>query len=279
MHICRSKKELEGVLASIAPDSKLGFVPTMGALHEGHLRLVKEAQQRCDAVIASIFVNPTQFGEGEDLARYPRQEEADAALLEAEDVTVLYLPDAGDIYPDGVRADVTPHAMSKVMEGVFRPQFFAGVCTVVKRLFEHVKPDMAFFGEKDFQQLWIIKQMVEEFSLPIGIVAVPTQREVSGLALSSRNQYLTDAERKTARTLYAALKNVVEVVMAEESPPDACCKLAKARLLDVGFEVVDYIEYRREDTLELLDRFQPGGRLFAAAWLGGTRLIDNLAVR
>ena len=278
MQIIRDLDALSEALAALREGGgTIAFVPTMGALHAGHMALVAEGRRRADHVVASIFVNPTQFGPNEDLAVYPRREAADAAMLEKEGCAILWAPDAATIYPDGPVATVRAGAIGDMLEGAARPGHFDGVATVVARLFEQVRPDVALFGEKDYQQLAVIRQMVRDLGLPIEIVAVPTQRDVDGLALSSRNAYLSEEERLAARALPRALGEAAQAIQSGAPTREALAK-ARARLEAAGFDPIDYVELRDAETLAPLETLDRPARLLAAAKLGRTRLIDNLAV-
>jgi pantoate--beta-alanine ligase len=249
----------------------------MGALHAGHMALVAEGRRRADHVVASIFVNPTQFGPNEDLAAYPRREAADAAMLESEGCAILWAPDAAAMYPDGLEATVHVGGISDELDGAARPGHFDGVATVVSRLFDQVRPDIALFGEKDYQQLAIIRQLVRDLGLPIEIVGVPTQRDEDGLALSSRNAYLSEEERLAARILPRALGEAAQAITGG-APIDEALERARARLAEAGFDPIDYVELRDAETLAPLARLDRPARLLAAAKIGRTRLIDNLPV-
>lgn len=259
MFIVRHKDELERAVFSLRGDDgrRVGFVPTMGALHEGHFSLVKLAQSKSDSVIVSIFVNPTQFAPHEDFDQYPRQDMEDASRLEELGVDVLFLPGEDVIYPDGKESSIRAGEAAKGLESDFRPHFFDGVVNVVSRLFDLVKPDVAVFGEKDFQQLQVIKEMVAALSLPIEIIGAPIARDDFGLALSSRNAYLNPQELEIARKLNVILR---------EAATNHDCDKAAAALLKAGFDKVDYVEER-------------WNRILAAAWLGKTRLIDNMGTQ
>tara|TARA_R110002049_G_scaffold115547_1_gene267512 strand:+ start:849 stop:1688 length:840 start_codon:yes stop_codon:yes gene_type:complete len=278
MQIVRQLDPLRNALAEFrAAGLTIGLVPTMGALHAGHMRLVEVAKSQCDAVIASIFVNPTQFGEGEDLDAYPRQEAADAALLEAAGVKLLWAPTADQVYPPGYATNVSVSGISDGLCGAARPGHFDGVATVVAKLFNQVRPDAAFFGEKDYQQLAVIRRMALDLDFSHEIVGVPTVRDADGLALSSRNAYLTAEERADAVALPQTMQEAATAIAAG-SPVADILSDAKARLLRSGFQKVDYFELRDADTLALLDDFTKSARLLAAAHIGRTRLIDNIPV-
>lgn len=265
----------EGIAALRAQGASIGFVPTMGALHEGHLALLRAAKGRGDAVVASVFVNPLQFGPQEDFARYPRMEEADLALLEAEGAAGVYMPEAADMYPPGFQTRVQTGALGERLCGAARPGHFDGMATVVLKLLSRVAPERAYFGEKDYQQLCIIRRMVQDFDLPAEIVGVATMREADGLALSSRNRYLSADERRIAAALPAVLRETARQIAAGQAVA-AALSTAEARLLQKGFAQVDYVALCRERTLEPLSAPEPGCRLLAAARIGRTRLIDNI---
>ena len=274
MQIIRDLEALRAAVAALREGGgTIGFVPTMGALHAGHMALVAEARRRAGHVVASIFVNPAQFGPNEDLATYPRREAADAAMLESEGCAILWAPDAATMYPDGVAATVKAGAVADDLDGAARPGHFDGVATVVARLFDQVRPDVALFGEKDYQQLAVIR----ELGLDVEIVGVPTQRDADGLALSSRNAYLTDEERLAARALPRALGEAAQAIEAGGDIGEAL-ERARARLAEAGFDPIDYVALRDAETLRPVDGLDRPARLLAAARLGRTRLIDNLPV-
>jgi len=258
---------------------KVALVPTMGALHEGHLTLVREAGRRADRVIASNFVNPTQFAAHEDLGRYPRRQEEDARLLAGAGCDLMFAPSVEEMYPEGFATAVTVEGPALGLEGDFRPQMFGGVALVVTKLFNQVQPDVAVFGEKDYQQLMVVRRFVRDLDLPIEIVGVPTERDGWGLALSSRNAYLSEAELEIARRLNGVLAEA-GVMAASGRPLSEVETTAQEALLSAGFDRVDYVAIRRAEDLAPF----PGGvidapaRILAAAWLGRTRLIDNMAV-
>ncbi|HHJ12988.1 MAG TPA: pantoate--beta-alanine ligase [Gammaproteobacteria bacterium] len=255
----------------------IAFVPTMGNLHEGHLSLVRAARERAPRVVVSIYVNPTQFGPGEDLDAYPRTLEADRQRLEAEAVDLLFAPDTAVMYPRGtdVSTRVEVPVVSQGLCGDFRPGHFTGVATVVARLFNLVQPDLALFGEKDYQQLVVIRRLVEDLGWPIEIVGLPTVREADGLAMSSRNRYLDAEARARAPELYRSLKALVEAVRAGRRDYRALEREAIERLAGAGL-VPEYVEIRLADSLQPAPEGATGCRVLAAARLGGARLIDNL---
>jgi pantoate--beta-alanine ligase len=278
LQIVRTVAELRTAVAQYRRvGASIGLVPTMGALHDGHLTLVRSAKLDNTRVIATIFVNPKQFGPTEDLARYPRDEAADAAMLKELGTDLLFAPNVEEMYPDGFSTSVSVGALTQTLEGISRPGFFTGVATVVTKLLLQTLPDRAYFGEKDFQQLQVVRRMVRDLNIPVGIVAVPTIREADGLAMSSRNRYLSPAQRKIA----GALPLVMHETVAElRGGPIASPILAtaKGRLHQAGFDRVDYLELCDETTLQPIPRARTPSRLFVAAYVGATRLIDNWAV-
>ena len=254
---------------------RIAFVPTMGNLHEGHISLVERARGLADKVVASVFVNPTQFGPSEDYAAYPRTLERDAAFLTEAGCDVLFTPTIAAMYPYGeTEAWVDVPGLSGILCGAFRPGHFRGVATVVARLFNHVAPDLAVFGEKDFQQLLLIRRMTRDLGFPIEIVGAPTARDADGLALSSRNQYLTAEERRTAGTVYRVLRSVADAVAAGADAAEPVAT-GLAELRGAGFRP-DYLEVRSAETLQLPAAGERDLVVLAAAWLGRARLIDNL---
>jgi pantoate--beta-alanine ligase len=255
----------------------IAFVPTMGALHAGHMALVADGRRRASHVIASIFVNPTQFAANEDLSTYPRREASDAKMLEEEGCFILWSPDVATMYPNGPEIDVRAGALGEGLDGAARPGHFDGVATVVSRLFDQVRPDIALFGEKDYQQLAVIRQMVLDLGMGIEIVAVSTQRDADGVALSSRNTYLTDDERQSARALPRALGEAAAAIQRGGDVGEALAA-AKERLAKAGFDPIDYVELCDSETLAPVTSVERPARLLAAAKIGRTRLIDNLAV-
>ena len=280
MQIVRESIALRELVAGWrAAGERVALVPTMGALHPGHAALVEAAMTRTERVITSIFVNPLQFGPDEDLERYPRQEEADLALLKRLGCDAVWLPSTSDIYPDGFATTVTVAGVSERWDGETRPGHFAGVATVVAKLLIAVQPDVALFGEKDFQQLAVIRRMVTDLGLSIEIVGVPTVRDTDGLALSSRNAYLTSDERQRAVALPQALDEArAAIESGEHILVSTLLAVARAKLVEAGFAKVDYLALVDAETLEPLDHAQGEMRLIAAATIGSTRLIDNIRV-
>lgn len=265
----------EAIAAFRAAGERVALVPTMGALHAGHMALVEEAKLAANRVIVSIFVNPTQFGPNEDFAQYPRKEMADSRMLSAAAVDILWMPSVEEMYPNGPEIDVHASAIGDTLDGAHRPGHFDGVTTVVARLFDQVRPDVALFGEKDWQQLAVIRRMVDDLMLPLTIQGVAIQREDDGLALSSRNVYLMPEDRAKAVALPRALGAAERAIVAGEDPANALAQ-AIDTLSAAGFDV-DYVELRDAATLGAPIDGQPM-RLLAAAKIGGTRLIDNIAV-
>jgi pantoate--beta-alanine ligase len=278
VQIVREIESLREAVADLrAEGGSIAFVPTMGALHAGHMALVAEGRRRASHVVASIFVNPTQFAAHEDLSTYPRREATDAKMLEEEGCALLWSPDVATMYPNGAEISVRAGSLGEGLDGDARPGHFDGVATVVSRLLDQVRPDIALFGEKDYQQLAVIRQMVRDQGLAVEIIGVPTQRDADGLALSSRNAYLTDEERETARTLPRALGEAAAAIQRGDDVAEALAA-AKERLAKAGFNPVDYLELRDAHTLEPLSALERPARLLVAAKLGRTRLIDNLAI-
>ena len=274
MQIVRSVQELGQAVDALKRSGRVAFVPTMGALHPGHLELVAEGRRRADHLVASIFVNPKQFGEGEDFGRYPRQERLDLHMLRAARASVVWMPGVEDIYPDGFSTTVSVKGITERWEGEARPGHFDGVATVVAKLLMAVRPDIALFGEKDFQQLAVIRQMVWDLALPVEIGGVPTVRERDGLALSSRNAYLSADERSRAVALPQALNAAAEAIRSGRPVPEVLAE-GRARLSQAGFSRIDYFALVDAATLEPLDAPAGTMRLIAAAVIGATRLIDN----
>ena len=257
----------------------VGFVPTMGALHEGHLTLVREAGRRADRVVASVFVNPTQFAAHEDLGTYPRQEAKDAELLAGAGCHLLFAPSVEEMYPPGATTTIDVGGPAQGLEGDFRPQMFGGVALVVAKLLNQVQADVAVFGEKDWQQLMVVRRLVRDLDIRTDIVGWPTMRDGQGLALSSRNAYLSGPELEIARRLNGVLAEA-GISATSGAPLESVEQDAREALLRAGFTHVDYVAIRRSDDLAAFEdgRIDAPGRILAAAWLGRTRLIDNMAV-
>ncbi len=278
--VVRSVGELRAAIAAWrAAGQTIGLVPTMGALHDAHMTLMRTARSRTDRVVATIFVNPTQFGPNEDLSAYPRREAQDIETLRADGIDLLFAPDVAEMYPDGFATTVTVAGVSEGLCGEFRPGHFAGVATIVTKLLLQSLPDIAFFGEKDYQQLQVIRRLARDLDIPVEIAGLPTVREADGLAMSSRNQRLDPARRAIAPRLHEVLQMVAAQV-ASGIPAGQACAAGRSELEAAGFDPVEYLEVRDSDSL------QPPGthpdpkrshRVLAAAWLGDVRLIDNIA--
>ncbi len=256
---------------------RVGLVPTMGALHDGHLSLVRAAKEKCDRAVATLFVNPKQFAPNEDFERYPRDEAGDGAMLASAGCDLLYAPERTIMYPDGFATSVIVTSVSTPLEGEFRPHFFGGVATVVTKLLLQALPDAAFFGEKDYQQLQVIKRMAGDLDIPVAIEGCATVRESDGLAMSSRNAYLSADERRIAARLNHILHDAIKAVHAGEPIAQAEAEAAR-HLSAAGFTSIDYVAIRDAQTLQPVTDSSRPARILAAAWLGKTRLIDNMAV-
>ena len=267
------------VAAWRAAGHRVALVPTMGALHEGHLSLVRLGREKAERVVTSLFVNPTQFAPAEDLDAYPRDEAKDAALLAGAGCDLLYAPTVGEIYPQGFATTVTVAGVSAPMDGIARPTHFAGVATVVAKLLNQCAPDTAIFGEKDYQQLTVIRRLARDLDLPVEIIGAPTVRDADGLALSSRNAYLTAQERLAAPALHRVLRAAAEA-LARGAAVEVVEAAGLAELAAAGFGAVDYFETRGADDLTRMGQGPVSGpsRVFVAAKLGKARLIDNWPV-
>lgn len=261
------------VAAWKADGLRVGLVPTMGALHAGHLSLVAEIAKNCDRIIASIFVNPTQFAAHEDLDTYPRDEAADLAALETTATDCVFAPSAAKMYPDGFTTQILMHGPAQGLETDNRPHFFGGVALIVNKLLSQSQADAAIFGEKDYQQLLVIRRMVRDLNLPVEILAGPIIREADGLAMSSRNVYLSEAQRPIA----GKLNTVLKALATSPKPHGEAEAEAEAALLEAGFTGVDYVTIRDADTLALPDANTKNRRALIVARLGGVRLLDNMA--
>ena len=276
--VLRTVAELRAQIASWrAAGGTVGLVPTMGALHKGHLELVRLAKARCRHVVVSIFVNPAQFAPHEDFDRYPRDEAGDLAKLASVGCDLVWSPERTEMYPEGFATRIVPAGVAEGLESDFRPHFFGGVATVCCKLFIQVAPDVAVFGEKDYQQLCVVRQVVRDLNLPLEIAGLPTVREADGLAMSSRNAYLSPEQRQAAPAIYRVISKIAEAA-AQGGIVAAAVAEGYAALAAAGFKA-DYLEVRDAETLV---RPEPGSlrplRVLAAAWLGKTRLIDNIGV-
>ena len=274
MHIIRTIEELRNWRRG--QQGKVGVVPTMGYLHEGHLSLVRAIRSSCDAVVVTIFVNPTQFNQQEDLEKYPRNEGRDISLLEAVGVEAVFLPSVDELYPPGVAVWVAVEGLVDSMEGVFRPGHFRGVATIVAKLFNLIEPDVAIFGEKDFQQLRVIEEMTKGLLMPISIIRGSVIREEDGLAMSSRNVRLSEADRVSARAISRALRAANSLFLKGETDVAILRKSIIANLSDDKAVEIEYVELVDETTLKPVARISQGARVCVAAWVGGVRLIDTI---
>ncbi|MFQ5953987.1 MAG: pantoate--beta-alanine ligase [Kiloniellales bacterium] len=278
MHTVRTVPALRAAIGEWrAAGSSVGLVPTMGALHEGHLSLVRRALKIADRVCVTLFVNPKQFAPNEDFVEYPRDEAADRATLDALGVHLLFAPGIEEVYPEGFATTVSVAGLSEGLCGDQRPGFFQGVATVVTKLLIQSLPDVALFGEKDYQQLQVVRRLVTDLDIPVRIEAGPTVRESDGLALSSRNAYLSRQQRSIAPALYRTLLAVAKAVSGG-APVVAALEDGRRTMGQAGFDRVEYLELRDAETLAPIQEVAAPARILAAAWLGKTRLIDNVAV-
>ncbi len=277
MNICTTISEARAAVRS-QHAKRLGLVPTMGALHEGHLSLVRAAKARCDAVAVSIFVNPTQFGPTEDLSKYPRQFDRDCRLLEKEGVDILFAPPVEEIYPNGAVTWVLVEGLSEKLDGRSRPGHFRGVTTIVAKLFHILEPEAAFFGQKDAAQLAVIRRMVQELNFRVEIVSCPIVREPDGLAMSSRNAYLNPEERGRALVLQRSLQRARQEFQAGERSAAKLISAAKDVLAREPHVALDYFEIVDPDTLDPVERISQTTLVAVAAYVGSTRLIDNIVI-
>ena len=279
MKIARTVSDLrDHVLKWRASNESIGLVPTMGALHEGHLSLIKIAQARCTKVITTIFVNPRQFLPNEDFETYPRSEPDDIQKLINENVDVLFAPPVSEMYRPNASTTVSVSNLTNCLCANHRPGFFDGVGTVVTKLLIQALPDIAVFGEKDYQQLLVIKNLSKDLDVPVEIIGAPTIRESDGLAVSSRNVYLTPQDRRVAPNLFRVLKTTATSI-ASGKPTSMALSKALYELEVSGFKKIDYFDARDSETLETLSDQDISGRLFSAVWLGSTRLIDNIPIQ
>jgi pantoate--beta-alanine ligase len=276
--VIRTSAELREKVAAWKRSGMLvGVVPTMGALHDGHLSLARAAREQSDRVIVTIFVNPMQFNNPDDLTKYPRDEAHDLALLEAEGVDVLFAPGVDEVYPDGFATTVSVSGVSEPLEGAFRPGHFDGVATVVSKLFGMTQAGRAFFGEKDWQQLQVVRRLVEDLNIPVKVMGCPTIREADGLAMSSRNVRLSAVERAQAPALHQIMQAAAAEIRAG-APIGATLLNAQAAILEAGFSAVEYLELRTTEGLRPMAHLGEPARMLVAAQLGDVRLIDNIAV-
>jgi pantoate--beta-alanine ligase len=276
--IVRTVESLRREVARWKADSlSHAIVPTMGALHDGHLELVRQGFQYADRVVVSIFVNPKQFGVNEDLSRYPRDEDGDIEKLASEGVPLIFAPTANEMYSHGFASSVHVEGPAVAqLEDKYRPHFFGGVATVVAKLFIQCQANCAMFGEKDYQQLMVVKRMARDLDIPIKVIGIPTRREEDGMAMSSRNRYLSRSERSQAVAIYKSLEQAAEKIR-EGKDPQSATRAASRSLTTLGFKV-DYVAARNAETLAVPESNEEPIRILAAAWLGKTRLIDNIAV-
>ncbi len=280
MKLIRTIKQMRLITSRLRRQGRIiGFVPTMGALHEGHGSLMRAARRRCDAVVVSLFVNPTQFGPNEDYARYPRDVKGDAALCRREKADILFMPTAEAIYPEGHDTKVLVGRIGEVLEGALRPGHFSGVATVVAKLFQIVQPDVAFFGQKDYQQTVVIKRMTRDLNFPVKIIVCPTMREADGLAMSSRNRYLSAEERDASRVLFKALQKGRERIQEGEQDSAAIRDAMSVLIQEEPRAQIEYAAIAHPETLEDVLRIEGPVVLLLAVRIGRTRLIDNLWVK
>jgi len=279
MQVVRKIEEMQEISDRLRQEGKrIGFVPTMGYLHEGHLSLVRKAKDLCDSVVVSIFVNPTQFGPGEDFERYPRDEEGDKSKLEQEGVDFLFIPEIRDMYLLGYQTYVDVTEVSKGLCGDFRPGHFRGVATVVAKLFNLVKPHVAIFGEKDYQQLLVIKRMAKDLNFDIEIIPGRTVREEDGIAMSSRNTYLSPEARKKATVLYRSLRKGKELFDSGERDVSTLSQTIRKEIESEEDVTLQYVEIRDAETLERIERVNRPAAIAVAAIIGSVRLIDNIII-
>ncbi len=279
METINSVREMQALAESLRKQGRtIGFVPTMGFLHEGHLSLMRRARRECDVVVVSIFVNPTQFGPSEDFDRYPRDEEGDRRKCLSADVDILFMPTVSEMYPEKPVVFVTVEGISDILEGAIRPGHFRGVATVVAKLFHIVKPHTAYFGQKDYQQCAVIRRMTGELNLDVNIATLPTIREQDGLAMSSRNSYLSADERRAAAAIHRALSAAEHLALAGVREPEKLRNKMRAVFAEEKAILIDYIEIVDSETLEMLERVGKNSVILVAVRLGKTRLIDNLVL-
>ena len=278
MEYFETPKGMQEIAAELKCGSRIGLVPTMGFLHDGHLSLINRAREECDILVVSIFVNPAQFGPDEDLDEYPRDMKRDEELCREAGVDIIFAPEPGDMYPEGYCTKVAVSGLTERLCGQSRPTHFDGVTTVVARLFNIVEPDVAVFGQKDFQQSAVVRRMTRDLNIPVEIIVAPTLRQDDGLALSSRNRYLTDKERKQAPGIYRALKSVKEMIEAGEiESGEKAGQILREKIESAGDFQIDYAEAVDRESLKPAGKLSgKSGALVVAAGLGKARLIDNL---
>lgn len=275
-HVIRSVAAMQEACWNARNEGTVALVPTMGALHEGHLSLVRAAKQACDTVVVSIFVNPAQFGPGEDLSRYPRTWEHDLALLRQEDVAFVFAPSVEEIYPDGAGTVVEVNGIGDRLDGKFRPGHFRGVATIVAKLFHITMPHMAFFGQKDAAQVAVLRAMVRDLNFPLKMIVCPTVREEDGLAMSSRNRYLSDEERERALVLCKALQAAQHAAGAGAQQSECLRHIMREHIASAQGVALEYAEVVSPDLLLPVETVANGALLAVAVKIGGTRLIDNI---
>ncbi|ADQ45604.1 pantoate/beta-alanine ligase [Caldicellulosiruptor kronotskyensis 2002] len=279
MFVVKKIQEMKDIIKKLKKEGKsIGFVPTMGYLHEGHLSLVRLSKQQNDITIMSIFVNPIQFGPNEDYDRYPRDFERDKSLAEKEGVDYIFYPSVEEMYPEDFKTVVSVKKITEIMCGKSRPGHFDGVATVVLKLFNIVNPDRAYFGQKDAQQLAVIKQMVKDLNLDVEIVPCPIVREQDGLAMSSRNVYLSEEERKSATVLYRALNLAKEMIEKGQKDVSSIKRAMEEMILKEKYTKIDYIEFVNNDTFEIISKVEGKVLIALAVFVGKARLIDNIVV-
>ncbi|HLE41169.1 MAG TPA: pantoate--beta-alanine ligase [Nitrospirota bacterium] len=280
MKVINSISEMQALAESVRKAGRrIGFIPTMGFLHEGHLSLIRKARKECDVIVVSVFVNPAQFAPNEDFQRYPRDVEGDRKKCDSAGVDVLFMPSAADMYPKDAVVYVTVDGLSDILEGAVRPGHFRGVATVVAKLFNIVKPHAAFFGQKDFQQCVVIKRMVKGLNMDVDIIVFPTIREQDGLAMSSRNSYLNADEQRAAGSLYSALTAGEALVKSGERDPVKLKDAMRAVLVKEKGMMIDYIEIAEPQSLAPLVKVEARAVMLIAVRLGRTRLIDNILIQ
>lgn len=279
MIVCSSKDEIRSLISKWRGEGEtVGAVLTMGALHRGHLSLIDAAKRECDRVVVTVFVNPLQFGPNEDFDAYPRDLSRDQELLKAQGCDAVFAPVRDELFASDFSTKVSVGGVRENHCAVTRPQFFDGVATIVAKLLMVLSPDAAVFGEKDYQQLQVVKRLVRDLDMPVKIIGAPIVRETDGLAMSSRNEYLSPAERAIAPALYETLNLAPEKIADPNASWAPVRDWATARLIEAGFSKVDYVNLADAQTLALLEHADRPARLLAAAWIGKTRLIDNIAV-